>query len=76
MKTKILETLGDNHKTPIHFNSVTSYTEVYGLYTYKGGVYVFKEGRDLDFEDLTQQEQKKVFELVESKNWKLNKHLQ
>jgi len=77
MKDQIIELLGKNHKIPIEFNYVKNYSEdVYGLYTYKGGVYVFKDGMDLDFDDLTPKEQKKVFDTVLSKEWKLNKSLQ
>jgi len=76
MKEKIIEILGKNHTTPIQFNAVKNYTEVYGLYTYRNGVYVFKEGMDIDFADLTPKEQTKVFEMVESKKWVLNKSLQ
>ncbi len=77
MKKQIIEILGKNHKIPIEFNSVKNYTEdVYGLYTYKGGIYVFKDGMDLDFDELTLKEQKKIFDIILSKEWKLNKHLQ
>ena len=76
MQEKIIAILGVNHKTPIAFKDVTNYNEVYGLYTYKGTVCVLKCGEDIDFVDLTEVEQKKVVELVESKNWILNKALQ
>lgn len=75
-KSRILEILGKNHTTPIQFNSVKSYSDFYGLYTYKNGVYVFKDGMDLDFDDLTPKEQKRILDMVESKDWKLNKSLQ
>lgn len=75
MKEQIIEVLGQNHKS-IQFNAVNSHSEVYGLYTYKGGVYVFKEGQDIDFDDLDTKEQKKVLALVLSKDWKVNKSLQ
>lgn len=75
MKEKIIELLGKNHKDPIDFQ--TSYDQVYGLYTFKGDVYVLKQGMDLDFEeDLTEKEQKKVLELVLSKKWIVNPSLQ
>lgn len=76
MKEKIIEILGKNHTTPIQFNAVKTYTEVYGLYTYRNDVYVFKEGMDTPFEDLTSKEQKTVFDMVISKNWVKNKSLQ
>lgn len=75
-KNEILEILGKNHKTPIEFLSVKTCTEVYGLYTFKSDVYVFKDGMDLPFDELTPKEQKKVLDMVLSKNWKLNKCLQ
>ena len=76
MKDKIIEILGGNHKTPIEFTSVNNYNEPYGLYTYKEGVYVFKKGMDLDFDQLTPKEQKKILDIVLSKNWKPNESLQ
>ncbi len=76
MKSKIIEILGKNHTTPIEFNSIEKYSNVYGLYTYKNGVYVFRDGEDLDFEELTSKEQEKILNIVESKCWKLNKSLQ
>ena len=76
IKEQIIEVLGQNHKHPIQFNAVNSHSEVYGLYTYKGGIYVFKEGQDIDFDDLDTKEQKKVLALVLSKDWKVNKSLQ
>lgn len=75
MKEQIIEVLGQNHKS-IQFNVVKSNSEVYGLYTYRGGVYVFKEGQNIDFDDLDTKEQKKVLALVLSKDWKVNKSLQ
>jgi len=76
MKEQIIGILGKNHKTPIEFNLVRNYDEVYGLYTYKGGVYVFKESMDIDFDELESKEQKEVLGLVLSKKWKLNNALQ
>jgi len=32
MKEQILEILGKSHTDPIAFNSVKTYTEIYGLY--------------------------------------------
>jgi len=75
VKQQIIDILGQNHKS-IQFNVVKSNSEVYGLYTYKGSVYVFKEGQDIDFDDIDTKEQKKVLGLVLSKDWKINKQLQ
>lgn len=73
MKHQIIDLLGKNHTTPIQFDSINGF---YGLYTFKGGVYVFKEGDDFDYEDLSEKEQKKILKVVLSKDWKLNKSLQ
>jgi hypothetical protein len=75
MKRQILNILGDNHKDTIELLLATG-NEPYGLYTYKGGVYVLQDGDDLDFDDLTSSEQKKVTDQVVTKNFKLNKTLQ
>jgi len=73
---KIVYILGKNHTDPIAFKSVNNYKEVYGLYTYKGGVFVFKEGMDIDFKELTKKEQIKVLDMVERNDWVVNKSLQ
>lgn len=73
MKDQITEILGKSHTTPIQFKPVNG---IYGLYTYKGGVFVFRDGMDLDFDDLDNNEQKSILSVVSSKNWKLNKSLQ
>lgn len=73
MRDQIIEILGRSHTTPIQFNPVNG---IYGLYTYKGGVFVFRDGMDLDFDDLNNSEQKSILSVVSSKNWKLNKSLQ
>lgn len=75
MKQQILNILGNNHKDTIELLSATS-NEPYGLYTFKGDVYILKDGEDLAFDDLTPTEQKKVTNQVTSKNYKVNKSLQ
>ena len=75
-ETKIIDILGKNHLTPIHFYDVINYDEIYGLYTYKGTVCVFCGGKDLDFSDLVLKEQERVYNMVLSKKWKKNKSLQ
>lgn len=76
MKEQIIELLGKNHTNTIQFLSVKNYYEVYGLYTYRNDVFVLKEGMDLSFDELTEKEQKKVFNMVVTKDWKINKTLQ
>jgi len=73
MKEKIIEFLGKNHTTPIGFDFVNGF---YGLYTYRSGVYVFKDGMDIDFESIDKKDQKGILEVVLSKKWELNKALQ
>ncbi len=76
MKLRILEILGKNHQNTIEFIEVEDYHQAHGLYTYRGGVYVLKGGNDVDFDDLTEKEQKNILTIVESKKWKINKALQ
>lgn len=76
ISANIIEILGDNHTDPIQFNNVNYNTEVYGLYTYCNSVYVFKKSVDMSFEDLTLKEQKKIKEMFNSNDWKINKALQ
>jgi hypothetical protein len=76
MKEEILNILGKNHTNTIEFISVNNYSEVYGLYTYKGDVYTLKEGQDIPFDELTEKEQTKITSMVLSKQWKINKSLQ
>jgi hypothetical protein len=73
MKDKIIEILGQNHTTPIQFDEINGF---YGLYTYRNGVYVFKEGEDIDYDDIDNSDKNKILKAVLSKKWKLNKSLQ
>lgn len=76
MEEKIIAILGGNHTDPISFNDVELYSEVYGLYTYKGKACCLKAGMDIDFDKLPEEEQNKVLKLVESKNWVIAPALQ
>ena len=73
---KVLKVLGDNHTDPIQFDDAKLHTDVYGLYTYRGGVYVFKEGWDIDYKDLSSVEKKTINQRFDSRKWKVNKSLQ
>lgn len=73
MKEQIIEILGQNHIKPIQFDEVNGF---YGLYTYKSGVYVFKDGEDIDYDDIDDVDKKIILKVVLSKKWKLNKSLQ
>ena len=75
MKEEIIELLGKN-STTIEFTSVKNYNEVYGLYTYKNDVYVLKGGMDLEFDELSSNEQTNVLKMVKLNQWKYNKTLQ
>lgn len=68
--------LGENHINPIQFIDVNNFDDVYGLYTYKGDVCVFKGGQDILFTDLGMSEQKRVYKIFLSDRWEINKHLQ
>ncbi len=72
----IILKLGKSHTNPIQFTDVNSFDDVYGLYTYKGDVCVFKGGQDILFTDLETSEQKKVYKIFTSNRWEINKNLQ
>jgi len=76
MKETILEVLGKDHTDTIQFDEDNGYNEPYGCYTFKGGVYVLMGGMDVDFNDLTDVQKKRVSKIVKSNNWKINKSLQ
>lgn len=76
MEEKIIEILGSDHTDPISFNDVKLYNEVYGLYTFEGKVNCLKAGMDIYFDELPEEEQIKVFNLFESKNWVIAPELQ
>ena len=61
---------------PIQFDAVQSHSEIYGLYTYENGVFVFRDSMDIDFDELTEKEKEHVISLVESKKWTINPALQ
>ena len=73
MKEQIIDLLGKDHTTPIEFDLTNGF---YGLYTYRGGVYVFKDGEDINYEDIHDKDKTKLLTVVLSKKWKLNKSLQ
>lgn len=75
MKEDIIGKLGKNHKKTIGFNNIP-YTEVYAIYTYRGNVYCLKEGIDIPFDDLTEEEQKKIINLVKNGNYKVDNSVQ
>ena len=76
IEEKIISILGKNHTTTLQFTPVSDHRDVYGLYTYRGCVYVLKNSMDIDFESLTEKDQIKIFSMVEKKQWVLNKSLQ
>ena len=73
---KVIEVLGKNHTNPIQFEDAKSYDDPYGLYTYRGGIYVLKGGMDLDYKDLSDQDKKNLNQWFDSENWEVNKSLQ
>jgi hypothetical protein len=76
MKEQILKILGNNRKWPVELLSATQPNQPYGLYTYRGEIYVFKEGQDISFDQLTSAEQTSVTSDILSGNYKTNKSLQ
>ncbi len=76
MEEKIISVLGKNHTKAIELLGVNRNKDVYGLYTFQGDVYCFKECTDIPFDCLTEQEQKTVVKHFESKKWKINAALQ
>jgi hypothetical protein len=73
MKEQIIAVLGKNHKGPIAFDPINGF---YGLYTYRGSVYVFKNGEESDYDDLDESDKKELLKAVLSKKWKVLKSLQ
>ncbi|TXG81375.1 MAG: hypothetical protein E6R13_06290 [Spirochaetes bacterium] len=75
MKEEILVIRGNNSPS-IEFTKVKENTKPYGLFTYKGNVYVFKEDFHIPFEELLEEEQKEVLKTTKAGDWKVNKSLQ
>lgn len=75
-KEKILEKLGKDHTDPIGFLGDIPYEKVYGLYTYENDVFCFREGSDIPFDELTQEEQTEVMVLFDSGKYEINEALQ
>ncbi len=76
MKKDILSKMGMNRTTPAQFTADRKYDEVYGLYTYRGDVYVFKEGMDIPFDEITEKEQKEVHAFIMADKFVYNAALQ
>ena len=76
MEDEIISILGKNHTDTIQFMPPKSYTDIYGLYTWKGKVYVSSAGMDIKFSTLEWVDQEKVLKLVKSKEWVVNPELQ
>jgi hypothetical protein len=75
MKQQILDKLGNNHTKPVELLAATG-NEPYGLYTYRGDVYVLNAGQDSSFDDLTLNEKSKIVDQIISNNYKINLSLQ
>ncbi len=75
MKDQITRVLGTSRKIPIEFDNLPN-SNVNGLYTYLGDVFVLKDGDDIDFNDLPGNEQEVILNAVLSGKWKSNKSLQ
>jgi hypothetical protein len=75
MKNQIIKIIGDNHTESLEL-LLANDNEPYGLYTFKGDVFVLKNGFDIPYDELTLPEQKKVFNQIKSNNFKLNNSLQ
>jgi hypothetical protein len=71
MKEQIINILGKNHKS-IEFDLVDGF---YGLYTYRGEVYVFKDGWDIPYTEIDSKTQKKILDIIISKKWKIKRSL-
>ena len=76
MKEKIINILGKNHHNPIEFLIDKNHNNFYGLYTFKGEIYVLISGEDIHFDEIEIDDQTKIFKIVESGKWKNNKKLQ
>jgi hypothetical protein len=64
---EIIKILGPNNTNPIQFLENKKFPEISGIYTYKGNVYVLKDGGDYNFNLLTEKEQKEIINMTLSK---------
>lgn len=77
IEQSIISILGKNHKDPIQFTHQSVVNGIYGIYTHKGSVYVFRQGQDIPFYDkrISDKERKEILNSVESKKWIVSKTL-
>ncbi len=76
MVSTIIDKLGSNHTETISFTSVNENNKVYALYTYRGDVFVLKEGMDIPFEDIDYDEKKDVINYIESGTYVVDNTIQ
>lgn len=67
IENEIVHLVGDNHTTPLAFNNFR-HDEIHGIYTYEGKVCVLKGGYDLDFDQLTNEEQQLCLNKLKAEN--------
>ena len=58
---KIIQKFGENHRKdiPVHVGTITH------IYTYKGSVFIIKEGRDLEWNEISEKEQKNIIKYLD-----------
>lgn len=73
MKLKILEKLGNN-STDVRV--ISSKGEFFGVYTFKGNVYVLNNGSDVPFDELDGNLQQSILAAIESGNYEVDNSFQ
>jgi hypothetical protein len=63
MKEEILQKLGKNHKNTLELLK-SKKSEPYGLYTYRGEIYLLNDGKDILWENITNVEQLNIYNQI------------
>lgn len=75
MKQEILNLIGNNQTKTLSLNN-TTIEEVHGVYTYRGDVFCLKDGEDISFDDLTENEKNKIYKAIKAKEYIIDPTLQ
>jgi hypothetical protein len=73
-KQEILKKLGRDHTTPCVFDKDWNFAEA--IYTYKNDIYCLYEGRDFEFNDLTDHQKNIIHREIMGNNYILDETFQ
>lgn len=76
MEEEIIQLLGKKQGRTVELIDVEKYEEVHGIYHWRGTVCCLKNGRDIDFKDLSEKEQTEVYNQIKLKRFKINNTIQ